>query len=154
MADDSRNRDYDLDDVLTRYRLDGTTVREKARLTLDEQFMPQAWRRMADEHAPTSTIVELAKVLIDLGDMKPKPSTTPTNAPGFSITINIPQSDGKPPIVIEGETIPTADDTQDSDEIPGTNPTALLPPDPVNFNTPAMDFAVGLPGESESDDAG
>jgi hypothetical protein len=140
------DRDYDFDEVMETYRKDGSLLRAKSRIILEERFLPEAYRRLGDEAAPTSAVVEIAKVLVDIGDVKPKQNTPPTQGPGFSITINLPGSDN-PPItisspahhVIEGEATPV------EDEIPGENPAQLLPPEPVNFNTPAMDFMFDAP---------
>lgn len=135
------DRDYDLDTILETYRQDGSLMRAKARIILEEAFLPKAYARLNDNDVTTSAAVDLAKILVDIGDVKPKPSNTPTQAgAGFSITINIPQPNGEPPITIEAESTeaPCSSDEHDTQDtqIPGTIPT--------NFNTPAMDFNFDL----------
>lgn len=107
--------DYQMDEVLGTYRLDGSMLRAKSRVLL-EDWIERIYPRMQDETTPTSALLDIGKTLIELGDMKPKTNAQPVNqGPGFSITINIPQPDGKEPIVIEGTAHPT--DTIDEDAI-------------------------------------
>lgn len=109
--------DYELDDVLSTYRLDGSMLKAKARVLL-EDWVERIYPRIQDETTPTNTLLDIGKVLIELGDMKPKNQVTQqASGPGFSITINIPQNDGKAPIVIEGsaqQIDPEDDDEQDT----------------------------------------
>lgn len=98
--------DYNMQEVLSTYRLDGSMLRAKSRVLL-EDWIERIYPRLQDETTPTSTLLDIGKTLIELGDMKPKTNAQPQNTgPGFSITINIPQSDGKPPITIEGTALP------------------------------------------------
>lgn len=111
------NTDYDLDEVLSTYRLDGSMLRSKSRVLL-EDWIERIYPRIQDESTPTSTLLDIGKVLIELGDMKPKTNAQPVNTgPGFSITINIPQSEGKAPIVIEGVASTIEDDLAEADEL-------------------------------------
>lgn len=98
--------DYNMDEVLSTYRLDGSMLRSKSRVLL-EDWIERIYPRMQDDTTPTSTLLDIGKTLIELGDMKPKTNAQPVNTgPGFSITINIPQAEGKPPITIEGTALP------------------------------------------------
>ena len=98
--------DYNMDEVLNTYRLDGSMLRSKSRVLL-EDWIERIYPRMQDDTTPTSTLLDIGKTLIELGDMKPKTNAQPVNTgPGFSITINIPQAEGKPPITIEGTALP------------------------------------------------
>ena len=98
--------DYNMDEVLGTYRLDGSMLRSKSRVLL-EDWIERIYPRMQDDTTPTSTLLDIGKTLIELGDMKPKTNAQPVNTgPGFSITINIPQAEGKPPITIEGTALP------------------------------------------------
>jgi len=107
--------DYDLDEVLGTYRLDGSMLRSKSRVLL-EDWIERIYPRLQDQTTPTSTLLDIGKVLIELGDMKPKTNTQPQNTgPGFSITINIPQPNGNPPITIEGTAVSTTE-IEDVDE--------------------------------------
>jgi hypothetical protein len=78
-------------------------------------------------------------VLIELGDMKPKANAQPVQqGPGFSITINIPQSNGNEPIVIEGvsQAIDSAED--EGDAFLDSPPTGISLPD-FNLNSDLTD---------------
>lgn len=98
--------DYNMDEVLGTYRLDGSMLRSKSRVLL-EDWIERIYPRMQDDTTPTSTLLDIGKTLIELGDMKPKTNAQPVQqGPGFSITINIPQAEGKPPITIEGTALP------------------------------------------------
>ncbi len=98
--------DYNMDEVLNTYRLDGSMLRSKSRVLL-EDWIERIYPRMQDDTTPTSTLLDIGKTLIELGDMKPKTNSQPVQqGPGFSITINIPQAEGKPPITIEGTALP------------------------------------------------
>ena len=98
--------DYNMDEVLSTYRLDGSMLRSKSRVLL-EDWIERIYPRMQDDTTPTSTLLDIGKTLIELGDMKPKTNSQPVQqGPGFSITINIPQAEGKPPITIEGTALP------------------------------------------------
>lgn len=104
------NSDYEMDDVLSTYRLDGSMLRAKSRVLL-EDWIERIYPRLQDDTTPTSTLLDIGRTLIELGDMKPKTNAQPQNVgPGFSITINIPQSDGKPPITIEGTATPVEEE--------------------------------------------
>ena len=98
--------DYNMDEVLNTYRLDGSMLRSKSRVLL-EDWIERIYPRMQDDTTPTSTLLDIGKTLIELGDMKPKTNSQPVQqGPGFSITINIPQAEGKQPITIEGTALP------------------------------------------------
>jgi len=138
------DRDYQLEEVLETYRRDGSMIREKSRV-LVEEWLDRVYPRMVDPDIPTSALMEIGKTLIELGDLKPKKDITPTQTgPGFSITINIPQSDGKPPITIEGTATPVApvgsDDDDTVEELPAP------PTGETNFNTPDFQFNHDLTG--------
>lgn len=114
--------DYDMDEVLSTYRLDGSMLRAKSRVLL-EDWIERIYPRIQDPQVPTSTLLDIGRTLIELGDMKPKNQPTETRSgPGFSITINVPQADGREAIVIEG--VANADeDAEDTDkfQIPDFN---------------------------------
>lgn len=93
------DRDYKLAEVLETYRKDGSLIREKARVLLEDWF-DRIYPRLADPDTPTSTLIDISKILVEVGDMKPKATSTAPQGPGFSITINIPQPDGRPPITV------------------------------------------------------
>lgn len=135
------DRDYDLREVLDVFRRDGSMIREKAKV-LVEEWLEKVYPRMCDPDLPTSALMEIGKTLIELGDLKPNKNVQqgPTG-PAFSITIQIPQADGKPPITIEGTPLPHTSDEDDID-----NALDALPTPPINFNTGAMDFNFDLMG--------
>lgn len=87
--------DYELQAVIEELRKDGSLIREKARV-LTEEGLKALYARMQDETMPTGTYLDIMKYLAEIGDLKPKQSTTPQQGPGFSITINIPQKNAEP----------------------------------------------------------
>lgn len=136
---DKTNTDYDMDEVLGTYRLDGSMLRAKSRVLL-EDWIERIYPRLQDESTPTSTLLDIGKTLIELGDMKPKTNAQPQNTgPGFSITINIPQPNGQEPIVIEGvsQVIDSAEDEGD----------AFLPERPAGITIPDFELNSDLTNE-------
>lgn len=127
--------DYDMDEVLATYRLDGSMLRSKSRVLL-EDWIERIYPRLQDQTTPTSTLLDIGKVLIELGDMKPKTNAQPVaTGPGFSITINIPQSNGAEPIVIEGVASPVDSAEDEGDALLDQKPGIALP----DFNVEAED---------------
>lgn len=93
-------------DLLDACRRDGSMLREQARLFV-EDWLEVIYPRLRDPDTPTSALLAIGDRLIELGDLKPKKEAPQVaTGPGFSITINIPQPDGKPPITIEGTSTP------------------------------------------------
>jgi hypothetical protein len=118
--------DYVLDDVMRTYRLDGTMAREKARVLVEGPWMDRVYHAIMDPELPRSTLLAIGQTLIKLGDLEPKKDAPAAQAgPGFSITINIPQQDGKPPITIKG-TSQAIDADAEEDLIEGTPPMLAL----------------------------
>lgn len=108
---DTSARDYELREVLDVFRRDGSLIKEKARV-LTEEGLERLYARMILDDLPTSAFLDIMKYLAEIGDLKPKQSKEPVNTgPGFSITINIPQPDGKPPIILEAESHRVEEDT-------------------------------------------
>lgn len=108
--------DYDLDKVLNTFRLDGSMNKMKARV-LHEQALEELFERLTNETTPTNMIIDIARHLAEVGDLRPKASSQPVQqGPGFSISIVIPQSDGKEPIVIDAK--PTEVELEDEEETP------------------------------------
>lgn len=108
--------DYDLTDILNKYRLDGSMNRMKARV-LHEQALDELFTRLKTETTPTNMIIDIARHLAEVGDLRPKTSSQPAQqGPGFSISIVIPQSDGKEPIVIDAK--PNEVEPEDDEETP------------------------------------
>lgn len=140
-------RDYLLQDILDSYSLDEVKIRGKARALLDDR-MDEVYRRLSDQDIPTSAFMEIMKFLSEIGDMKPKKDIAPANpGAGFSITINIPQADGKPPVTIEGRSTPIRSELDDEDEELPT-----LSDGPMNFNTLDFRFNHDLTGGMSGDD--
>lgn len=128
--------DYNMDEVLNTYRLDGSMLRSKSRVLL-EDWIERIYPRMQDDTTPTSTLLDIGKTLIELGDMKPKTSAqSVATGPTMTITINIPQSEGKKPIVIEGvsQVIDSAEDEGD----------AFLPEPPAGISIPDFELNSDL----------
>ena len=153
------DRDYELEQVMDVYRRDGSMIREKSRV-LVEEWLDRLYPRMVDQDIPTSALLEIGKVLIDLGDLKPKKDIGPVQqGPGFSITINIPQPDGNPPITIEGTAIERSEDgytspvTSDGDDMDEEDDAiAALPERTTHFTAPGFDLDDDLVGVMQSED--
>lgn len=101
------DRDYDLREVLDTFRRDGSMIQGKARVLLEE-WLEKLYPRMCDPEVSTGTLLDIGKLLMELGDMKPKNNVQAQQGPAFSISISIPQSGGKPPITIEGTSTDSA----------------------------------------------
>lgn len=109
--------DYKLEDVLNTYRLDGSMSKAKSRV-LHEQVLDVIYERILDQTTPTNTIVDIAKHLAEVGDLRPKTNAQPVQqGPGFSISIVIPQQDGKEPIVIDAKAVEPVDAEEDEPEL-------------------------------------
>lgn len=133
--------DYNLPELLGTYRKDGSLIREKARV-LVEDWLDRIYPRMQDPETPTSTLLAIGESLIRLGDLAPKAgaaSTTPGS--GFSITINIPQQNGES-ITITGRQAETAEPAPMLD-ITDFNP---LPPKPQWIPVPDFNLNAELSG--------
>ena len=126
------DRDYELRDVLDTFRRDGSMIREKARVLIEE-WLEKIYPRMCDVETSTSSLLDIGKALMELGDMKPKANQPVATGPAFSVTISIPQGDGKAPITIEGTAStpsPVAEaEGYGGDVVEG----AALPPKPVHL---------------------
>ena len=142
-------RDYLLQDILDSYSLDEVKIRGKARALLDDR-MDEVYKRLSNAELPTSAFMEIMKFLAEIGDMKPKKDLGPVQqGPGFSITINIPQSGGAPPVTIDAVATPVGSDVDDMDDT-----LAELPLGPTNFNTLDFQFNHDLTGGMSSFDDG
>ena len=126
------DRDYKTADVLDQYRYDGSMIRPKARV-LTEDLLDKMYGRIQDPDVSTSTLLDIGKFLMELGDMKPKQAAPPSSQEKFSVTINIPQQHG-PPINVTGVMV--------GDSISGVE----VDGDPV-IDLPS--FAAGVIDESE-----
>lgn len=110
--------DYQLNDVLETYRLDGSLIRQKARV-LTEAGLDRAYAILMDPDTPRSVFIDLMKYLMTLGDMVPKQTAQPQQGPAFSIQINIPGQ--SQPMVIDATPVAAATNPIDAD------PTELPP---------------------------
>ena len=149
-----QDRDYELKEVLDTFRRDGSMIREKSRV-LVEDWLERLYPRMADPGIPTSALLEIGKTLIELGDLKPKKELAQTSqGPAFSITINIPQSDGKPPITIEGYATERDDEAPTTSESPDMQEmVAALPERTTQFTAPGFELDSDLAGVLSSGDS-
>lgn len=86
--------DYSLTQVLSTYRRDGTMIKDKARVLL-ENWLDRAYGRMCDPDMPSSVLLDYGKILMQLADAGPKANSAPEKpGGGFSISINIPTATG------------------------------------------------------------
>lgn len=145
--------DYDLDKVLNTFRLDGSMNKMKARV-LHEQLLEKIYPRLMDSQIPTSTLIEIAKHLAEVGDLRPKTSSQPVQqGPGFSISIVIPQSDGKEPIVIDAKAteVEPEDDEEESVEAIEHLSDGVMPIPVPDFDLSSLDELDDLIEEDEYD---
>jgi hypothetical protein len=137
-------RELSFDEIVKIHADDPGVLRTQARVVLSEAFLPEAYRRLKDPDVTTTSVVEIAKVLVDLGDMKPKQPTTPTQSgPIASIQIVFPSPAGEPPQVLEATATP-ADQAGPPLEDGSSEPSGTGEAPPVNFNGPGMDFNIDL----------
>lgn len=86
--------DYDVTEELGVLRKDGTLIRDKARMLVEEVFLPQAFYAMTDPDASHQTRLDYAKQIIEIADVKPKQNQAQAGG-GFTVNIMIPDQ-GKP----------------------------------------------------------
>lgn len=140
------DRDYKTADVLEVYRKDGSMIREKSRV-LVEVWLDKIYPRLVDPDLPTSGLLEIGKALVELGDLKPKNTTLQqTTGPGFSITINIPQS-GQTIDVIEGTSEVVTKPRKSKAKVRIEELDALPPmPDHIGIKVPDFELTDDLMG--------
>lgn len=140
------DRDYKTADVLEVYRKDGSMIREKSRV-LVEVWLDKIYPRLVDPDLPTSGLLEIGKALVELGDLKPKNTTLQQNTgPGFSITINIPQSGTSQP-VIEGTSEVVTKPRKSKAKVMIEQLDALPPmPDHIGIKVPDFELTDDLMG--------
>lgn len=86
------DRDYNLPDVLDVYRKDGSLIKGKA-LVLVEEGMDKLYAILQDLTLPSSIRLEIMKYLTGVAGIETKPAQQlQAVGTGFSITINIPQT--------------------------------------------------------------
>lgn len=91
-------------DELSRIR---ARIRGKS-AALVEVGLEELYPILIDPETSAGTKLAILRDLSELGDLKPKKDAqAPQAGPGFSITINIPGNEGKPPIVLEGKVVDT-----------------------------------------------
>lgn len=83
----------------------GFSFAAKARI-LAEDLLPNAYHMVKDPDIPAAVRVKIIENLVEWGELKPKNSAISTAGPGFSITINLPNTANSAPqtIVLEAET--------------------------------------------------
>jgi len=142
--------DYNLEDVLNTYRLDGSMSKAKSRV-LHEQVLDVIYERIRDQMTPTNTIVDIAKHLAEVGDLRPKTNAQPVQqGPGFSISIVIPQGDGTQPIVIDAKADPV-DAEEEEPELIEQGCDGVMPIPVPDFDLSSLDELDDLVEEDEYD---
>ena len=144
------DRDYKLAQVLETYRRDGSMIREKSRV-LVEEWLDRLYPRLIDPDLPTSGLIEIGKTLIELGDLKPKNNAVQqASGPGFSITINIPSQTGAPITVIDG-TATVVEDKEEPEELEASDQLCGMP-EHIGFKVPDFDLNDDLMGPALEED--
>lgn len=135
--------DYDLPTMLGTYRKDGSLIREKARV-LVEDWLDRIYPRLQDPETPTSTLLSIGESLIRLGDLVPKQGVVAGGGGGFSITINIPEGkDGTKGITISGRSSSDESSAPEIIDIKDFNP---LPAKPAWIEVPDFNLNADLSG--------
>jgi hypothetical protein len=83
----------------------GFSFAAKARV-LAEDLLPTAYHMVRDPDIPAAVRAKIIENFVEWGELKPKNNAISTAGPGFSITINIPNTANSAPqtIVLEAET--------------------------------------------------
>lgn len=139
--------DYELRDELEVKRKDGSLIRDKCRMLVEDVIIPQAFYALTDPEASHATKLDYARQIIDIADVKPKPNVQPPGA-GFAVNIVIPEHGAKPtlnvtPATIDGVAIErAAPHTLEPDPLaaqPAAAPVPFKVPDFVTGRFPALD---------------
>jgi hypothetical protein len=94
-----------VDTYVKELRDNGFSIQAKAKLLL-EDLLPTMYHLAKDLDQPAAARVKVFENFAELADAKPKNTAISTAGPGFSITINIPQTaqNEQKTIVLEAET--------------------------------------------------
>lgn len=125
---------HEAEQVLMRSRLDGSLVKDKARILVDLYVVD----RLADEvrDRKNANWLEHARMLIRLGDMEPKSNQAVQGAgTGFSVNIVIPQGGQAPGAhnPLPAAEVPTTLTLDVTPTLIASNPDTELPPKPEGF---------------------
>ena len=136
---------YDIDTELERRRMDGSLIRMKARMLLEAEGLPAVFRMLKDGEVPGSLKLEANKFLMKLGDLEPKAAQQVATGPGFSININLGDTNESKTISVAAATITT--DSSDDEVVEGELVETILssvedlPPSPNGpFRIPDFSF--------------
>jgi hypothetical protein len=151
---DDIDTDYELEEVLNKYRLDGSMNRLKSRV-LHEQALEKLYVRLISETTPTNQLIDIARHLAEVGDLRPKTNAQPqSQGPAFSISIVIPQQDGKEPIVIDAKAVEPVDAEEAEEEYIGQieqSCDGVMPIAVPDFDLSSLDELDDLVEEDEYD---
>lgn len=145
-----KDSDYDLNKELDTLRRSGEMIKMKSGMIYEEIILPALALRARDPDTTTPHLVEIAKTLIDTGELKPSAKTGQGAAgPGFSITFNVP---GAAPtqVTINAAQDPATPEPLDVTPrvvVPFNTPVAEPEPHTPPPNTPTL-----LPPPSDEDD--
>lgn len=138
--------DPEIEAALLEMQRDGTLIREKSRL-LVETWLDKIYPRMVSTETSSATLIEIGKVLIELGDLKPKKDlATGPVGPSFSITIQLP--DNPTPITIRSDQV-----SEEAEYTEVSNPVAeeLATTGEMNFNLPSFPLNSDLYGGTSAE---
>jgi hypothetical protein len=91
----------------------GFSFAAKSRI-LAEDLLPTAYHMVKDPDVPAAVRAKIIENFVEWGDLKPKNNAISTAGPGFSITINLPNTanSAQKTIVLEAETPKIAEKLQ------------------------------------------
>ena len=143
---------YDIDAELERRRADGSLIKMKARMLLETEGLPAVFGMLKSEKVPEALKLEANKFLMKLGDLEPKQSQQVATGPGFSITINLGESNEPKTVSVAPASIAevSSDDEVVEGELVETILSSVeeLPPAPTQFKIPDFSFADDLSPKS------
>ena len=89
----------------TEMKENGFSFAAKSRI-LAEDLLPAAYHMVRDPDIPAAVRVKIIENFVEWGELKPKNNAISTAGPGFSITINLPNTanSAQKTIVLEAET--------------------------------------------------
>lgn len=135
--------DYDAREEMARRKRDGSLMRDKARMILEELFFPQAIYALEDPEVSHQTKLDYVKQLVPIADVVPRQNTAPSGA-GFTVNIVLPEPSTLTP------SQPSLLNVSPGSPVPVFEPPVFAEPVPVEvqgsqgFRVP--DFAgMGLP---------
>jgi hypothetical protein len=129
-----------VDSYTTELKDSGFSFSSKSRI-LAEDLLPTAYSMAKDIDIPAAVRQKIIENLVEWGDLKPKNTTGMGGGPGFSITINLPGTNGEgaKTLILEGISTRTDEDSYESYENQLKIPTFTLS-EPADYEYAGDDY--------------